>query len=450
MSQHSEYIQSVFNNRATLNLEQLNAYAKEFFNLALQDADSARLLATTNNRITQKFKIVIKQEDLVLFMKKYPDLIKGLDKNWLLDSHMWMKLMLMAKEPGQPKKQRELLAKEFDGRTQHAVLNNQFIRKDEDTERLTVEYKGTKYPLITRHTRHFNQPLVSAGGTSRELILLYPQSPKLQEIYNTLKQEIVAGASTKEILQKIMTTTRNQLKGTDIDEFVNEQLKINGGALIPLDVFLERGIGVCRHHSLLNAYLLTRLVQDEILEGDVIHHRQDFKKGAHTWNVFRDHRDGKLYSLDSLWNNITSLAEKPGAINTLYREDVESVIAQHFGPAQTESNARKVLVNIKFYIESQPFEVKDYFFMKGGVEVNTSYGNSLRLPHHVAEIYQLLNSTNPDESNLLNRIQEIARSALEGADKTQYESTHKFYQMIVENKVPSFLQKVTNGPSPKP
>src|SRR6185295_5374984 len=32
---------------------------------------------------------------------------------------------------------------------------------------------------------------------------------------------------------------------------------------IPLDYFIEKGIGVCRHHALTTAYLLDRLVRDK-------------------------------------------------------------------------------------------------------------------------------------------------------------------------------------------
>ena len=52
-----------------------------------------------------------------------------------------------------------------------------------------------------------------------------------------------------------------------------------------------------------------------------IHHRVDISDGAHTWNLFRDAKDGKLYSLDSLWGYVLSLGNlKPGALNNLYRD----------------------------------------------------------------------------------------------------------------------------------
>lgn len=114
-----------------------------------------------------------------------------------------------------------------------------------------------------------------------------------------------------------------------------------GHPVISLDEFMQSGMGICRHHTLLNTYLMSRLVEDGILQGEVIHQRHSFQKnGAHTWNLFRDTKDGTLYSLDSLWNNVTSLADNPGDLNRLYGFDVESGIKAAFGAFQLPSKQK--------------------------------------------------------------------------------------------------------------
>lgn len=86
---------------------------------------------------------------------------------------------------------------------------------------------------------------------------------------------------------------------------------------------------------------MSRLVEDGILQGQVIHQRHFFPdRGVHTWNLFRDTKDGKLYSLDSLWKNVTSLADNPGDLNKRYRLDVESSIQAAFGKFQLPSKQK--------------------------------------------------------------------------------------------------------------
>ncbi|WP_131778656.1 hypothetical protein [Legionella bozemanae] len=207
-----------------------------------------------------------------------------------------------------------------------------------------INYQDKDCPVVTRDVRNFNQRVFSIGSSSsREMIMLDPEAESLKKLYAELRQNIRVGATTLEILQEISKLTQKTFpisETTLLKEFVEKHLK-EGNPIIPLDAFMQTGIGLCRHHTLLNAYLMSRLVEDGILQGEVIHQRHSFQKhGAHTWNLFRDTKDGTLYSLDSLWKNVTSLADNPGDLNRLYGFDVESGIKAAFGAFQLSSKQK--------------------------------------------------------------------------------------------------------------
>ncbi|KTD70797.1 hypothetical protein [Legionella tucsonensis] len=207
-----------------------------------------------------------------------------------------------------------------------------------------IKYQDSYSPVVTRDVRNFNQRVFSIGSSSnREMILLDPEAESLKKLYTELRQNIKKDATTLEILQEISKLTQKTFPISHqvlLKEFVEKHLK-EGNPVISLDEFMQAGMGVCRHHALLNAYLMSRLVEDGILQGEVIHQRHSFpKEGVHTWNLFRDTKDGTLYSLDSLWKNVTSLADNPGDLNRLYDFDVESGIKAAFGAFQLPSKQK--------------------------------------------------------------------------------------------------------------
>ncbi|KTD75615.1 hypothetical protein [Legionella waltersii] len=198
-----------------------------------------------------------------------------------------------------------------------------------------IHYQNQYYPIVSRDLRHFNQRVFSVGSSSsREILMLDPDSQPLKDAYTELRKKIKVGASTLETLQEIAKVTQKlfpDIETTHADIFVQKSLKM-GNPFLSLSLFMQHGIGVCRQHALLNAYLMSRLVEDKLLDGEVIHQRHTFpEQGAHVWNLFRDAKDGKLYSLDSLWKHVVSLADNPGSLNQLYGLDVEKGIKDVFG-----------------------------------------------------------------------------------------------------------------------
>ncbi|KTD43157.1 hypothetical protein [Legionella parisiensis] len=221
-----------------------------------------------------------------------------------------------------------------------------------------IKYQDGYSPIVTRDVRNFNQRVFSIGSSSsREMLLLDPEAESLKKLYAELRQNIKQNATTPEILQEISKLTQKAFPISEtafLKAFVEKHLR-EGNPVIPLDEFMQAGIGICRHHSLLNAFLMSRLVEDSILQGEVIHQRHSFHKhGAHTWNLFRDTKDGKLYSLDSLWKNVTSLADNPGDLNKLYGLDVESGIKAAFGTFQLPSKQKVHVTSAEHKVHAAP------------------------------------------------------------------------------------------------
>jgi hypothetical protein len=207
-----------------------------------------------------------------------------------------------------------------------------------------VRYQNAYYPMVNRDLRNFNQRVFSLGASSsREILMLDPESQALKDAYAELLKNIIKGASTLDIIKEISKVTQKvfpEIETSHLKTFVSKLLQ-NGTPFVSLSTFMTARIGVCRQHALLNAYLMSKLVEDKLLQGEVIHQRHTFPgQGAHTWNLFRDAKDGKLYSLDSLWKSVASLADNPGTLNQLYGLDVETGIKGAFGDFQLPSKQK--------------------------------------------------------------------------------------------------------------
>lgn len=343
MPSHFEIIENYLKERALYKTpQQLSQVIPTIYASVLEDKKAAELLLKEPNRLIQNLKHHIKPEQLRLFLLKYPDLEASFQKMTGL-SEDEMNLLRKLNKAEQPKVDGvpPVVRSEMN-RTKLAVQHNERIKFIHGQPH--INYQNNDYPVATRDLRNFNQRVFSAGtSSSREVLMLDPDSKALKDLYSELRQAIKQGATTKEILEEISKLTKKTFpisQDARLSEFIAEHLK-KSSPFISLDSFMQAGIGLCRHHSLLNAYLMSRLVEDGILQGQVIHQRHSFpNRGVHTWNLFRDTKDGKLYSLDSLWKNVTSLADNPGDLNKLYRLDVESSIQAAFGKFQLPSKQK--------------------------------------------------------------------------------------------------------------
>lgn len=89
-------------------------------------------------------------------------------------------------------------------------------------------------------------------------------------------------------------------------------------AVIPIDKFIESGLGVCRHHAMVASYFLDRLTKEPqgapLLEGVVQHMRDNVAQGGgHVWVTYLSKKeDRKRWHVDTLWKELADFSQPEG------------------------------------------------------------------------------------------------------------------------------------------
>ena len=481
--------------------EQLREICETLFDLALRDKSAAEALFEKVNRFVQAIPNVITKEKLLQFARTYDEILveKLILQCRLSNTDLGQEMRQeLGKKPLIDKKLNDLLKRvqEIDipqpapqqpninviSRTNLAIERNPLVIDRDNKKGVMV---GDRFvPMVNRETRDFNQKLCSVGSSmSREVILLDPQDALLKALYQQLKKQLPSSNDPQIILEAVKKLTRECFKGDKPESFIAERLR-NDKSIISLGDFIRKSEGVCRHHTLLNTYFLSRLVHDRLLKGDVIHHRQNFgHDGAHTWNIFQA-QNGKVYSLDSLWNDVTCISDNPGRINSLYREDVEATIqAMHFSkprkeepvratpepvratPAPVRATPAPVIINnqpvsaaeklnhIKHYIENNHFTVGDYLLWQGGLMLKLEDGTEKRVPHRVYEMYQAIRNCDVNHpvsaQKAWETVQTHAQDALDNPRGGRDSKTTAFYNTVVNDNLVLLEADPTQGNKPR-
>ena len=454
------------------------------FSLALKDRSAAEALLKEPNRFLQVLSSCLSREKFLEFARaNSKTLICKLADYAYLDDALKQEMLHAASTKPENKELNKILEimrglgspVSQQGRTFLAGNHNKRVVEKNGQKGVAI---GEQFvPIVTRNTRDFNQKICSAGASSeREIILLDPDDPVLKNAYWSLKKKLGPTSNPQEVLKVVKEMTRACLPLSSPDQLIKNHLDANR-PVVSLSEFILKKQGVCRHHSLLNAYFLSRLVSDNLLHGEVIHHRQNFNKSAHTWNLFRNDKDGKVYSLDSLWDDLTCITDNPGAINRLYNQNVEAMIhGMHFanksGEAknklplhaikkvagfynspqmpnafranfkqETPASLQEKIEEIKAEIEMKTFKVGSFLLFKGGRLVTLTNGQEKRVPHRVYEIYEAIKQSDGNYVNCADNAallwKEIQKHAADGKAKPrpkQHESTTRLYSDIVDYK----------------
>ncbi|NGX37577.1 MAG: hypothetical protein K1000chlam2_00733 [Chlamydiae bacterium] len=147
-------------------------------------------------------------------------------------------------------------------------------------------------------------PFSYPGLYSREVIVVDPEnSPLLENAYLDLKSQLHETFTEKDILQTTLLYVRENLFDLELctDQNVIRFLLqfMDKGPEIPLETFLEKKIGVCRHLALTTTYLLERLTKDRLLDGKAYLIREQIPSGRHGWTLFLS--QSGAWHLDSYW-----------------------------------------------------------------------------------------------------------------------------------------------------
>jgi hypothetical protein len=136
--------------------------------------------------------------------------------------------------------------------------------------------------------------------------------------------------------------------------------------------------------------------------------------------------------------SLNTLIEKIEQINkkaNKFRGAVEKTEAQLKAPVA--SSTKEILLGIKDYVEITHFMVGDYIGYKGGRTVEMKPSNlkpwDTRLPHRVADIYEILQKEETGDQEKLKNIHNIAKEAVNNPRHRRDEYTHRFYYNIYSN-----------------
>lgn len=137
---------------------------------------------------------------------------------------------------------------------------------------------------------------VYIGGGAREAIVVddkqYPK--ELQQSYKQLRTNMERGnGSGKTIFDYVYEVSKANLGGSlrsedvekQVDEAVVHIMRVRGAdAQVPLNFFIQKGIGICRQRALLAGYLIERLIREGRLKGRVSVDRNTIPgQGGHAW-----------------------------------------------------------------------------------------------------------------------------------------------------------------------
>ena len=172
-------------------------------------------------------------------------------------------------------------------------------------------YQGR--PVIHSDTRVLGG--VYLGAFTREAIVVDEKYGELNRLYEEAKKRVMdsAGKVNKgKILKSVFEVVKETMKPSEADEAkvneIIEKLGVSGDRKIALDVFIKKGVGVCRHRALACAALLELFKRDGHIRGISSVDRNSTELGSHAWCRYTNSK-GEVFILDPTLGFLGSLNE---------------------------------------------------------------------------------------------------------------------------------------------
>ncbi|MFC1730883.1 hypothetical protein ACFL6I_11165 [candidate division KSB1 bacterium] len=183
-----------------------------------------------------------------------------------------------------------------------------------------IDIIGGKYHYKGRPIIHRNSPIdggVYLGETGREAIVVDSvKYEKLRELYQkaTLKaleqgwllEDFILGAVYNAVDEAMPEQSEVKIRN------LMKRMKVHADKKVALDVFLEIGIGVCRHTSVACGAVLEMFRNDGLIDGHISADRNyDPNYGSHAWCRY-EKRNGEIWVLDNALGNFGRIEKVTG------------------------------------------------------------------------------------------------------------------------------------------
>lgn len=310
------------------------------FSFALKSEEDAMALVEFPNRVLQWGESVAKEIVCEIYLR-YKDNVL-FKESFKKNVNQKIVQLIESKETNG-----QLLADEIprSERTLNMKRYNPKIFEEKDS--LIYHAKTGSFLPVTRLSRNFNWPLVCAGSGGREDVLLDISSPILKNSYEEVLSLLRPDFHLVTLLGLVSSHTKKIFKQSGIGD-------IEKNTLVPLSYFIERGAGECRHHALLNAYLISRLRKErpDLSDADIIFHRQAFKKNAHAWNIVKC-KDGTIFNVDSTRRAgvFRLIKDTPIQLDSFYEKGVYDLIVERYIPEWKKEEVNQQGESIKIMQE---------------------------------------------------------------------------------------------------
>lgn len=177
-------------------------------------------------------------------------------------------------------------------------------------------------PIISRDSP-INGGVYLGAGPHEALVIddqKYPE--ELNRVYNGVISQM-ARQDGKSVFQKVFGVVGENLGGRQGQKLIDRveaevdklTAKYGPDTKVPINDFIRKKIGYCRHRAVLGAYILERLVKEGHIRGSVSVDRNEVPGlGGHAWVRWTE-PSGQVYILDSAIGYVGSLDTAPAVWN---------------------------------------------------------------------------------------------------------------------------------------
>ena len=219
--------------------------------------------------------------------------------------------------------------------------------------RLNFDYRdqsliigNTKYYLLSSGLFKCPPVSISRNPEGREILYFDEDSPTLRDCYEALFK-IGLHRNFDDLmpnLECLSRFVRGVFASSDLKKVAeiiaderNQQVELAWPTptmltAVNLALFIDKGVGVCRHNAMLVCFLLLHMIRDGWLpEAEIIQFRMKMPKGmGHSFVLFRTPNHHEIYVVDSALNQVFCLPRMHTKFTQRYSQEIYAQICTQY------------------------------------------------------------------------------------------------------------------------